>query len=176
MFLPLSPTSSISEKVLHATQVSIPESTTPTVTSIYKPSPRFSIQPENYSPPSPEASPPRQTSLESYACPECTKVFPKKYKLTSHLKTVHVAEEDKEFNCTICQAKFIRSHDLSRHLKTHSLEKPYTCRYCGRGFSRRDALRRHEQPSNNRVCASAGRGKFRNLVIGTEPIPTSQPR
>ncbi len=35
--------------------------------------------------------------------------------------------------------------DLKRHSYTHLKTKPFVCGLCGRGFSRRDALKRHEK-------------------------------
>ncbi|KAJ3397936.1 hypothetical protein HDU92_000037 [Lobulomyces angularis] len=46
--------------------------------------------------------------------------------------------------------------------------KQFACLYCGRRFSRKDALKRHEVTrSNDRVCASDGRGKFKNISLKT---------
>ncbi|ORX88945.1 hypothetical protein K493DRAFT_144512, partial [Basidiobolus meristosporus CBS 931.73] len=44
-----------------------------------------------------------------------------------------------------CQMRFKRLEHLKRHLRTHTLEKPFECPYqgCGKTFSRRDNLRQH---------------------------------
>lgn len=49
-----------------------------------------------------------------------------------------------------------RNHDLTRHQKVHSQDKPHMCQHCGRSFSRRDALRRHERmdPEGKRIHCS----------------------
>ncbi|KAI9207450.1 uncharacterized protein BJ171DRAFT_408263, partial [Polychytrium aggregatum] len=48
--------------------------------------------------------------------------------------------------------RFARSHDLTRHIQTHTRERPHVCPRCHRQFARRDALRRHE-----RVDAQGGK-------------------
>ena len=35
--------------------------------------------------------------------------------------------------------------DLKRHYYIHTLDKPYRCPRCRKGFSRRDALKRHQK-------------------------------
>ncbi|KAH8722902.1 hypothetical protein GQ44DRAFT_621538, partial [Phaeosphaeriaceae sp. PMI808] len=45
--------------------------------------------------------------------------------------------------CTICNQNFGRQEHLQRHMKRHTLEKPYHCLLCGKHFSRLDVLNRH---------------------------------
>ncbi|KAJ7670593.1 hypothetical protein DFH06DRAFT_1320522 [Mycena polygramma] len=55
------------------------------------------------------------------------------------------ASPDREFPCDLCPLSFDRQHDLKRHIETHSGEKPYLCdRGCGKAFTRKDALKRHQ--------------------------------
>ncbi|KAI9094013.1 hypothetical protein DFS34DRAFT_569665, partial [Phlyctochytrium arcticum] len=42
-----------------------------------------------------------------------------------------------------CSREFARRHDLLRHERMHTNEKPFVCRHCGAGWGRSDALRRH---------------------------------
>ncbi|KAF2017928.1 C2H2 transcription factor-like protein, partial [Aaosphaeria arxii CBS 175.79] len=44
--------------------------------------------------------------------------------------------------CVHCSRSFKRAEHLTRHLRTHTREKPYSC-VCGATFTRRDLLTRH---------------------------------
>lgn len=49
---------------------------------------------------------------------------------------------NKSYKCSICDQLFSRNHDLKRHQRIHTDFKPFHC-YCGKSFSRKDALKRH---------------------------------
>jgi uncharacterized Zn-finger protein len=101
---------------------------------------------------------------ERYYCKQCNKAFSKRFKLSSHERTVHIDEIDKVFNCQTCTKRFVRLHDLQRHVKTHTHEKSNICQYCDRGFSRLDALRRHMQPGSYKPCAGSSVSSRRKLM------------
>ena len=54
------------------------------------------------------------------------------------------------FNCSFCEKKFTRKHNLDLHLRQHKApgEKPYVCSTCGRKFSRNGDCTRHEASSH----------------------------
>ncbi|KAI1618246.1 hypothetical protein EDD37DRAFT_259870 [Exophiala viscosa] len=47
--------------------------------------------------------------------------------------------------CGVCNRHFKRSEHLLRHVRAHRQEKPFNCRYCPKGFARKDLLSRHEK-------------------------------
>ncbi|KAG2187468.1 hypothetical protein INT44_005157 [Umbelopsis vinacea] len=57
--------------------------------------------------------------------------------------SVSTAEIIKRFPCSLCQRSFARNHDLHRHMRVHTGDKPYVCPCCSKGFARTDALKRH---------------------------------
>jgi curved DNA-binding protein CbpA len=95
-------------------------------------------------------------SSATYQCNigNCRKQFPKQSTLDAHKlgHSTNTSNRSKQYMCELCPQAFSRSHgnlyiklDLKRHQYIHSRDKPFTCPRCGRGFSRRDALKRHEK-------------------------------
>jgi uncharacterized Zn-finger protein len=67
-------------------------------------------------------------------------------------QTQYPASPQRPFACDMCALSFNRQHDLKRHRETHSGEKPFLCNGgCGKTFTRKDALKRHQ------VCSSSSR-------------------
>ncbi|KAF9184290.1 hypothetical protein BGZ51_003404 [Haplosporangium sp. Z 767] len=82
--------------------------------------------------------------VKSYACPTCSKPFPTRTQLKSHM-AIHT--DSFPFPCVYagCDLHFKRKHDLRRHVDAkHALVKKYVCTGgCGEGFGRRDQMVRH---------------------------------
>lgn len=53
------------------------------------------------------------------------------------------SNETRKYACTKCLMSFRRSSDLKRHEKQHLTIPPNICELCGKGFARKDALKRH---------------------------------
>ncbi|KAF9945237.1 hypothetical protein BGZ70_003952, partial [Mortierella alpina] len=79
--------------------------------------------------------------VKSYPCPTCTKPFPTRTQLKSHM-AIHT--DNFPFPCLYagCDLHFKRKHDLRRHVDAkHALVKKYLCSGgCGEGFGRRDQM------------------------------------
>ena len=70
----------------------------------------------------------------------------KKKKDISHsTPTPPVCPGEKPYYCPIegCIRRFSRSDELTRHMRTHTGQKPFQCRICMRYFSRSDHLTTH---------------------------------
>ncbi|KAF5285457.1 hypothetical protein FQR65_LT02297 [Abscondita terminalis] len=64
------------------------------------------------------------TGLRPHVCPICSKAFNQKVVLREHLRSVHVSKwktnEDKFFQCTLCDFEVSEKYDLCAHLVKHS--------------------------------------------------------
>jgi uncharacterized Zn-finger protein len=80
--------------------------------------------------------------------------------LTSHSKKYHPEECDlsqtfanvsrrevvrTRWECPTCHRCFVRRNILEDHIRSHRGERPFCCSECGKGFARKNDMRRHEK-------------------------------
>lgn len=77
---------------------------------------------------------------KKFNCQYCSRVFPSKIKLRSHIR-IHT--QIKKYKCGICQSAFPVPSKLEEHMRIHTGEKPFKCEKCSLRFSKKSTLIRH---------------------------------
>uniref|UniRef100_A0A182K9B3 Protein krueppel n=1 Tax=Anopheles christyi TaxID=43041 RepID=A0A182K9B3_9DIPT len=74
-----------------------------------------------------------------FECGVCGKTYRMESNLERHKRKMHV----KIFYCPHCPRKFLYKSLLTKHLPTHTLDKPFQCPHCPRSYTQRVNLKVH---------------------------------
>ncbi|NWY00522.1 ZBT40 protein, partial [Nothoprocta ornata] len=95
------------------------------------------------------------TGDRPFMCKHCLMTFMQASALAYHTKKKHsegshaALAAGKMYACQYCDAVFAQSIELSRHVRTHTGDKPYVCRECGKGFRQANGLSVHLRTFHN---------------------------
>ncbi|XP_044162189.1 zinc finger protein Gfi-1b [Bufo gargarizans] len=81
------------------------------------------------------------SSMDSYHCVKCSKVFSTSHGLEVHVRRSHSGT--RPFVCNICGKSFGHAVSLEQHLNVHSQERSFECKMCGKTFKRSSTLSTH---------------------------------
>lgn len=77
-----------------------------------------------------------------FPCDICHKSYKSQDHLDIHHQTSHVSDTSL-LTCSTCGETFNNFSELIKHDSTHSVDKPYHCRFCGKSYSQKSILRKH---------------------------------
>ena len=95
------------------------------------------------------------TGEKRYICDECGKA----YIWIGGLKAHKVEHTGEKYACKVCGYSSARKHDVTRHEKIHTGEKPYVCSVCGYAFANSSNLNVHKRMHTGEkpyVCSVCG--------------------
>ena len=84
------------------------------------------------------------TGEKPYSCEECGQHFTQSGSLSYHMRTMHAIDQTNVHQCPHCPYSTKRSAKyLQIHIRTHTGEKPYSCKECGQRFAQSSSFSYH---------------------------------
>ena len=85
--------------------------------------------------------------IKPFLCPTCGQSFSRKTHLNSHFDTVHknIKRISHPWTCALCGKHFACDRNMSRHMRSHTKEKPWSCTVsqCEKHFFTKDSMEKH---------------------------------
>ncbi|CAK1592029.1 unnamed protein product [Parnassius mnemosyne] len=72
------------------------------------------------------------SGLKQFECPQCHKVFPRRYSLVNHRRLHRRSKPTHQ--CGVCNKMFSNAFNLKRHKNIHTGLKPFKCEICEKCF------------------------------------------
>ena len=82
------------------------------------------------------------TDERPFMCDQCDASYKISRQLKDHINQVHLGIH--KYQCKYCPKQYSKMELFKNHMSSHTGEMPFKCSTCGKGFGRKDKLRRHE--------------------------------
>merc|ERR1740131_460511 len=76
-------------------------------------------------------------------CPFCDKLFETDHKRKKHIKSIHVEDDQKLYQCNICNKGFPFFPSYESHMNSHKNIRPYSCHLCDNAYQNHFNLQQH---------------------------------
>lgn len=76
-----------------------------------------------------------------YPCKHCSQRFTQKWNLERHINSIHLGVK---YSGHLCGLELNSKQNVNQHIRAvHEKQKPYTCSYCQKSFTLKNALKMH---------------------------------
>lgn len=107
-------------------------------------------------------------TLHTFKCSTCQEVFDSPSALQSHKLSVHGKDKQQQYTCGKCTKTFSSRAQLSKHQRSHSVQRPFQCPQCHKAYKTHSELRNHSRSHTGEkpfVCFDCGKAFMQAICL-----------